>query len=1374
MKKFSLQLMTVFLIVGLGGIGLLRSQNPLWTLPNNYLDGMVPQSLPTPTDPNNTYDPGEPYYYYQGQEAASTHNSMMDAQGNLLFFIVDEIVYDADGYAIGWLENSLFNELRMKGSSEMVIVPDPGNCSRYYIIGTAVRNYDGLSNHRPYYAILDISEDSELFTGRKGKLLVNTVGNGTLNSIADLVDVPPFDEGWLDNRMEGIYHAVTPRRPDNTYFLFVSSTQYIFTFLISENGIEYQSNKTILLDFPYTEDLRRMRTEMEVKQVGTGDYFLALPIVQSPTGNPTTFQKHVAILVTLLNYNGFEYNGAKRYYTMDIVSDTISQAFPSVSGLEFSENGQYLYLTHTDVPHRSSCVEYIDLAQTTLNIYPLAVDANKGRDYQYSQLEMGADGRIYAAKENPATQTSTALASLSNTNTPNPSNWNANALSVNFSPNFMARPPGTTQPESRKYILPDQIDGFNYYDMYEEVLECCLETRLSNDQLLSTGIETWTETMSAPPFTIDNGVVYIKDELRVKAGSVLTLENMEFRFSPTAKVIVERGSGGQNGGKLILKNTLFTVDDRCSPELMWPGIEVHGHPSQQQGFPHASSGSHNSIQGAVYILDNSRIQHALTGVATGTVLANGTVNSDYAGGIVVVQEATFFNNEKDVVLAAYQHINKSQFSNSTFMTNGLLKDPARYPVYHLALMGVNRVYVKGCVFRNLTPELYPANKQGTGIASLNSQFYVDRYCGIQSGCPNPVRSRFESLHYGIMAAGWIAPKPYLVDRADFVDNHTGIYTSDVNNFKIQRSDFSIYKSVAPNYTFETVGIHLDNCTGYIVQENTLEEGTTNGATGMGNTIGILVNNSGEADNEIYRNSFGNLRVGGQSQNTNSASYSPTQAYPNNVGLRWRCNEFIGNSYEADLGITSGRIAYQQGYCLPYGQPLGLKSPAGNKFSHSGNTPDNDIWANPGVLPFNYAHHADVITTPQNYTAAIVNPQHCSPAGDVYFDVPKSCPSRIRTNMIITVEEINTSMNALKSSLANNEGKIESGASQTLLDLIANPSATDQEKLDEMLEFSPYLSDEVLMAYFDATMDYKDLEEVAIANSPLSDTVWQYLGTLSLPSAIMDSLTNHQVGVSVRDFTVNAIGFDRNEYTRLADELIGLYLLDTTMASSLDSVEMLLQREFSGVEQTKRMIGYYLMTGDSLSADTELAAYDAAVGKDTYYEMATLLIDHGGSVSNLADAVASDTFLLQDVEVIAADSSQRSLRTAAQALLEIAVGHEYEREIEPLIFDKKSMVAAGASEQENPEEPTATQMDQVVLFPNPASGSFNVLLDGLGETPEHTVITVYSLSGRLVTTTEDKGGNNRITVPTTGMAPGMYLVIVNVNGTAVSKQKLAVE
>ncbi len=1365
MKKFSLQLMTVFLIVGLGGIGLLRSQNPLWTLPNNYLDGMVPQSLPTPTDPNNTYDPGEQYYYYQGQEAASTHNSMMDAQGNLLFFIVDEIVYDADGYAMGWLEKASSPYMSMKGTSEMVIVPDPGNCSRYYIISNALNHYNGNSNHIPHYAILDMSLPNEFFAGRMGGFVMNV--DTPLYNIADMIDEPPFNDAPGLPRFGGVYFAVTPMRADNSYKLFISGSDHIFRFTIDEQGLAYD-NYFLQTDVHYDRTYF-MRSEMEIKAMPSGDYFLAYPLIRA-IGDNTQYTEYSTVMVTLLNNAGVEIPSARRYYNIEHMNGENA----NIRGLEFSEDGRYLYMTHAEVSNRTSCVEYIDLGEVSYTIYPLHVDANEGRDYQYSLLEMGADGRIYAAKDNPTTQTSTALASLSNTNTPNPSNWNANALSVNFSPNHMAKPAIYIIPEDRAYILPDQIDGFNYYDMYEEVLECCLETRLSNDQLLSTGIETWTETMAAPPFTIDNGVVYIKDELRVKAGSVLTLENMEFRFSPTAKVIVERGSGGQNGGKLILKNTLFTVDDRCSPELMWPGIEVHGHPSQQQGFPHASSGSHNSIQGAVYILDNSRIQHALTGVATGTVLANGTVNSNYAGGIVVVQEATFFNNEKDVVLAAYQHINKSQFSNSTFMTNGLLKDPARYPMYHLALMGVNRVYVKGCVFRNLTPELYPANKQGTGIASLNSQFYVDRYCGIQSGCPNPVRSRFESLHYGIMAAGWIAPKPYLVDRADFVDNHTGIYTSDVNNFKIQRSDFSIYKSVAPNYTFETVGIHLDNCTGYIVQENTLEEGTTNGATGMGNTIGILVNNSGEADNEIYRNSFGNLRVGGQSQNTNSASYSPTQAYPNNVGLRWRCNEFIGNSYEADLGITSGRIAYQQGYCLPYGQPLGLKSPAGNKFSHSGNTPDNDIWANPGVLPFNYAHHADVITTPQDYTAAIVNPQHCSPAGDVYFDVPKSCPSRIRTNMIITVEEINTSMNALKSSLANNEVKIESGASQTLLDLIANPSATDQEKLDEMLEFSPYLSDEVLMAYFDATVDFKDLEEVAIANSPLSDTVWQYLGTLSLPSAIMDSLTNHQVGVSVRDFTVNAIGFDRNEYTRLADELIGLYLLDTTMASSLDSVEMLLQREFSGVEQTKRMIGYYLMTGDSLSADTELAAYDAAVGKDTYYEMATLLIDHGGSVSNLAEAVASDTFLLQDVEVIAADSSQRSLRTAAQALLEIAVGHEYEREIEPLIFDKKSMVAAGASEQENPEEPTATQMDQVVLFPNPASGSFNVLLDGLGETPEHTVITVYSLSGRLVTTTEDKGGNNRITVPTTGMAPGMYLVIVNVNGTAVSKQKLAVE
>ncbi|WP_343786387.1 hypothetical protein, partial [Wandonia haliotis] len=79
-----LKLLTALVCLSFG-FGIIQAQNPIWTIPPNMNRLMIdpfPTALPTPTDPNNTYDPGEQYYYYQGQEAASTHNSMMDAQGN--------------------------------------------------------------------------------------------------------------------------------------------------------------------------------------------------------------------------------------------------------------------------------------------------------------------------------------------------------------------------------------------------------------------------------------------------------------------------------------------------------------------------------------------------------------------------------------------------------------------------------------------------------------------------------------------------------------------------------------------------------------------------------------------------------------------------------------------------------------------------------------------------------------------------------------------------------------------------------------------------------------------------------------------------------------------------------------------------------------------------------------------------------------------------------------------------------------------------------------------------------------------------------------------------------------------------------------------
>ena len=1339
---------TLLLLILLGFNLSVLSQNPVWTLPPNYTDFVFTDALPTPTDPNNTYDSEDEFYYYQGQSAEVTHNSMVDAQGNLLFFIVDDIVYDSEGYAMGWLIN-FSPQVLMKGTSEMVIVPDPGNCFRYYIIGNGLTNYNGNANHYPYYAILDLSENNEFFTGRKGSLVLNSQST-VLNSIATIVDVPPFDESWDNSGMGGVYFAVTPKRQDNTHLLFISSPQYIFTFEINGTGIDYLSNRTITVDFPFLDEQSSMRAEMEVKELSTGDYFIAHPFIHSPNG---TGAKKIAILFTALNSSGFEYSGAKRIYTLDIVDNEV----PKISGLEFSESGQHLYLTHLDVTDRSSCVEYIDLEETNLDIIPLAVDGNKGKDYQYSQLEMGLDNKIYAVRDNPSTELGVALASLSSTDSPNVTNWNATAISISFAPNYMALPSQYQNSIDRKYILPDQIDGFNYTSFYEENLLCCIATRTGNDTLIITQTQTWTASMSNPPFEIENGIVYVKEELRIKAGAVLTLEDMEFHFSPDAKVIVERGTSSTPGGKLILKNTTFTADIRCAEELMWQGVEVHGHRDEIQGFPNPSSASHNSIQGAIYVLEDSKIEHAYKGITTGVVYVNGTIDSQFAGGIVVADNSTFFNNEIDVAFASYPKLNKSIFTQTNFITNGLLNKPQVNPYYHIGFWGVDDVYVKGCQIINETPELYLPDQQGIGIAAINSRFFVDADCGMFPSCATPVRSHIENMSQGIMALGLFMSMPYKIDRTDFVNNYKGIYTSNLNRFVIQRCNFEVYKSASPNYVFETVGLHIDNCTGFIVQENHFEE--ANDVSGEGNTIGIIVNNAGERDNEIYKNTFSNLRVGGQSQGINSVAYNPSLNYPNNQGLRWRCNEFSDNLYEADLAVSSGRIAYQQGYCLPVGNVMANKTPAGNKFSHSENTVQNDIWTNPGVLAFNYAHHADNSTTPYDYGNA-VNPQYCASNGPVYFSTTHSCPSKVQQGLVADViTGITASIGSYTASINAKIDMVIAGANSNLITLINNPHVSSGQKLDTLLAYSPLLSDQVIEAYFYSEPPVEHSMQVIIANSPLSDTIWNAILQLDIPQYLIDTLTHYQVTPSLKTEIYNEFYFELTETTLLLNELIGTYWLDTTIVGGRDSVLQLIELAYTGVDLYKERIGYYYALEDWTQMENARQDYMNEVGNDGFSRwVQDIIVASPQNCPNPAMYDPEDSLYVEDC-------------VSLEGLVMIAIGQLYDFSIEPLYTSSSLVVTANPEESKLSDDMTSIE---ATIYPNPASDSFFVTFNHSIHNDDEVSVKVYSLSGHLISNQNFTNITHVNPIEVNALNSGLYLVVIGINGTDISTQKLMIK
>jgi hypothetical protein len=173
---------------------------------------------PIQSDPLPTTSGG-----YTGTPAKYNSNMQLDAQGNILFFVVDNRVFNKNGQAINELYSAASSPvtLYMQGNAEMLIVPDPGNCSRYYIIASADDNSAALNNEIPHYAVVDMSQTNQF--GFQGNLVDVSNDGYTMKSLASITSDYFSGNIYEDQKMGGVSLAVSKLRADNSYLLFLTN-----------------------------------------------------------------------------------------------------------------------------------------------------------------------------------------------------------------------------------------------------------------------------------------------------------------------------------------------------------------------------------------------------------------------------------------------------------------------------------------------------------------------------------------------------------------------------------------------------------------------------------------------------------------------------------------------------------------------------------------------------------------------------------------------------------------------------------------------------------------------------------------------------------------------------------------------------------------------------------------------------------------------------------------------------------------------------------------------------------------------------------------------------------------------------------------------
>ena len=97
----------------------LFAQNPVWVCPPSYINSLSQFAQPLPTGQGQINDPDYPTDYYDANfRIHGSANGIQDVNGNLKFFVVDGLIYNAAGMFLDYLFTDDFGVYQNQNSSE--------------------------------------------------------------------------------------------------------------------------------------------------------------------------------------------------------------------------------------------------------------------------------------------------------------------------------------------------------------------------------------------------------------------------------------------------------------------------------------------------------------------------------------------------------------------------------------------------------------------------------------------------------------------------------------------------------------------------------------------------------------------------------------------------------------------------------------------------------------------------------------------------------------------------------------------------------------------------------------------------------------------------------------------------------------------------------------------------------------------------------------------------------------------------------------------------------------------------------------------------------------------------------------------------------
>ena len=330
-------------------------------------------------------------------------------------------------------------------------------------------------------------------------------------------------------------------------------------------------------------------------------------------------------------------------------------------------------------------------------------------------------------------------------------------------------------------------------------------------------------------------------------------------------------------GNLIIDGGIFT---NATANTMWKGVIVQG---DLLSIP--------AKKGVVELQNGGIIKNALLGIHA------------FEGGSVTATDAKFTNNKVGVQM---EQGSDAIFTNTQFNIN------MRYPgnnldfATHLKLFNSNPATISGCKFVNETNQIQNGGKANNGIQNFNT----DMTC---------LNNSFFGFCNAISASNSGRTPNLSITNCTFSNNTNGIRLNGINYPSVRDNQLAVN-------VLNAVGIYNGHSTGYTITENSLTGGNDL------KSIGVIVENSGEEENMIYKNYFHKmLLIGIQAIDVNSSQKNDNFS-PKSTGLQFLCNKF-SDTQEADIvvGAYPGLQNYPNAHHSVRPYQGSLDAPAGNDF-----------------------------------------------------------------------------------------------------------------------------------------------------------------------------------------------------------------------------------------------------------------------------------------------------------------------------------------------------------------------------------------------------------------------------------------------------------